>query len=448
MRPAPTRPTHRRRPVARAAALVMAGSLALAACGQADEADPAAGADDDATTASGGEATIRYSWWGGSDRSDINHALIDAFEAENPDITVVPDFTDWSGYWDKMATQTAGGDTSDVMMQEERYLREYAERGVLANLADYDVDTSGIDESLLASGEFDDGLWGIPTGVNVRVMLTNRQVFEEAGVEMPDDTTWTWDDYHDLMVQITQNTPDGTYGAEQFGFIESDLGIWLRQHGQNLWDENGEIGFEPELLAEFWERSLALIADGGAPPVSEGLEQRNAGIEQTLVGTNRAAIIPGWTNTVEPMSVAAGGDVVPLRFPGETEFDRTGHFLKPAMSIAMSADSEYPEAAAAFVDWMVNSPEAGEIILSDRGLPANLDVREHITDQLSETEQMVAEFVEEVTEDIVDAAPAPPTGAGQVADLLGRYNEEVLFGLIKPQDAADRFVEEVATITG
>src|SRR5690625_6479221 len=133
-----------RRRVLRTAAVVMAGSLALAACGQGE--DPAASdagddpaetedADDDADADAGDgeQATIRFSWWGSDTRHQMNQDLIEAFEDEHPNITVTPDYTDWGGYWDKLATQTAGGDTPDVLMQEERYLREYADRGVLAN---------------------------------------------------------------------------------------------------------------------------------------------------------------------------------------------------------------------------------------------------------------------------------------------------------------------------
>lgn len=438
----------------------MAGSLALAACGQGeDPAAPDTGDDpadtedagDDDTDADGSEgegATIRFSWWGSDARHQMNQDLIDAFEAEHPDITVTPDYTDWGGYWDKLATQTAGGDTPDVLMQEERYLREYADRGVLADMSEYDIDTAQIDESILGSGEFNGGLWGIPTGVNVRVMMADPQLFDEAGVEMPDDTTWTWDEYHELMTQITENTPDGTYGAQDFGFIEPDLSIWTRQHGQNLWNEDGEIGFEAEVMAELWQRSLDLIDAGGAPPASLSLEIDAGGPEQSLIATNQGAIARFWTNQLEAISSAAGRDLQLLRYPGESEFERAGLFQKPAMAISMSAESDYPEAAATFIDWMLNSTEAGEIILSDRGLPANMDVREHILDQLSDTEQQAADFIEDLAPDIVDAPPAPPRGAGQVADLLGRINEEVLFGQTTPQEGAERFISEAATITG
>lgn len=455
-----------RTPWKRMAALLAASTLALTACGQADNL-----AEDEETTApvqtaqetetdqppategdgggEPGEATIRFAWWGSDSRHQMNQQLIDAFEAEHPNITVVPDYTDWGGYWDKLATQTAAGDTPDVMMQEERYLREYADRGILANLNDFDVDTSKIDPSILGSGEFSDGLWGIATGVNVRVMMADPEVFAAAGIEMPDDKTWTWDDYNEIMSQISANTEDGVYGAQDFGIPESvELTVWARQHGQDLWDPSGEIGFDPETMAARWQVTLDLIEAGGAPEVSQGLEINAAGPEQSLVATGRGAISPFWSNQLEAITSAAGHELQLLRYPGESQFERQGLFLKPAMALSMSASSEYPEEAALFLDWMLNSPEAGEIILSDRGLPANLDVRAHIMDQLGEADQQAAQFVEDVSADILDSANTPPRGAGEVNSLLQRINEEVLFGQITPQEGAERFIEEASAITG
>lgn len=450
----------------RMAALLSASTLALTACGQADnleepeettaqqETTPTAGGDEttDATEPAGegegAEATIRFAWWGSDSRHQMNQQLIDAFEAEHPNITVVPDYTDWGGYWDKLATQTAAGDTPDVMMQEERYLREYADRGILANLNDYDVDTSNIDASILGSGEFNDGLWGVATGVNVRVMMADPAAFEAAGVEMPDDKTWTWDDYQDLMTQISENS-DGITGAQDFGISESvELTVWARQHGQDMWDADGEIGFDAETMAARWQRTLDLMASGGTLEVSQGLEVNAAGPEQSLVATGAGAISPFWSNQLGAISGAAGKELQLLRYPGESQFERQGLFLKPAMAMAMSATSEYPEEAALFLDWMLNSPEAGEIILSDRGLPANLEVRAHIMDQLSPADQQAAEFVEDVSADILDASNTPPRGAGEVNSLLQRINEEVLFGQITPLEGAETFIEEASAVTG
>ena len=440
--------TTRRRPLLQATVVALAGSLALAGCGQAENIDDANPGATDESEAPEGEATIRFAWWGSDSRHQMNQELIDAFMAEHPDITVVPDFTDWGGYWDKLATQTAGGDTPDVLMQEERYLREYADRGVLANLAEYDIDTSQIEDSILGSGEFDDGLWGIPTGVNVRAYLANPQVFADAGVEMPDDTAWTWDDYAEVTAGISANGGDGVYGTQEYGFIEPDLSIWARQHGQSLWTADGEIGFTAELMAERWQMSLDLVDAAAAPPATESLELEAGGPEQSLVATNRGGLSMYWSNQLEAISGASGQELQLLRYPGETEFERTGLFLKPAMALSMYADSEYPEAAATFIDWMLNSPDAGAIILTDRGLPANGAVRESIADQLSPAEQQAADFVAAVGEDVVDAPAPPPVGAGEVAALLSRLNEQVMFGQMDPMTAAEQFITEATAITG
>ncbi|MGC0249467.1 ABC transporter substrate-binding protein [Pseudactinotalea sp. Z1748] len=444
------------------AALAAAGALVLSACGQADNLDDEPAADDDSAIdaepaddadevgdeGDAEEVTIRFSWWGSDIRHQMNQDLIDAFQEEYPHIQVQPDYTDWGGYWDKLATQTAGGDAPDVLMQEERYLREYASRGVLANLHDYDIDLSQIDDSLVESGEFDGSLWGIATGVNVRVMIADEQVFADAGVDFPDDTTWTWDAYAEAVEAVSANSEAGVYGTQEFGFIESDLQIWLRQHGQELWDENGDIGFDAELMAERWQMSLDLIESGAAPPATESVERSAAGVEGTFIANHEAGVSTYWTNNLETLSSASGRPLTLMRYPGETEFERTGVFLKPAMALSMAADTDHPEEAALFIDYMLNSETAGDILLSDRGLPANNEVRAQIMDQLSDSEQQAAEFIEEVTPEIVDAYPSPPRGAGEVAAVMARLNEEVLFGQKDPMDAAEEFIAEASEITG
>ena len=118
------------------------------------------------------------------------------------------------------------------------------------------------------------------------------------------------------------------------------------------------------------------------------------------------------------------------------------------MAISMSSQTEYPEEAATFIDWMINSNEAGEIILSDRGLAANIEVREHIEEHFDDADQLTASFLEEVEPSILDAPPTPPVGAGAVSDLLARINEEVLFERLTPQEGAEEFIREAEEIIG
>lgn len=53
----------------------------------------------------------------------------------------------------------------------------------------------------------------MPTGVSTFGLIINPAIFEQAGVELPDDETWTWDDFTRIATEISANTPEGVYGS-------------------------------------------------------------------------------------------------------------------------------------------------------------------------------------------------------------------------------------------
>lgn len=441
----------------RSSAVLAAGVLTLAACsgdnGAAPEEEPEATGSstaDGGSEAAGGEgnAEIRFSWWGSDERHTLTQEVIDLFMEKNPDITVVPDYTDWGGYWDKLATTVAGGDTPDVMTQEERYLTDYANRGVVGDLAALGLDTSMIDPSVIQSGTIDGKLAGVATGINAYAIVADPQIFEEAGVEMPDDTTWTWDDFVAISTEISDALGDDVYGVQDYGGNEAGFNIYARQNGESLYSEDGTLGYEDATLEAWWQHLVDLREAGAMPDGARSVEIAEGGPEQSLLGTNSGAMGMWWTNQLGAISSAAGRDLVLLRLPGESESERTGMYFKPAMFYSVAADTEYPEAATAFVDFLINDPEAGALILSDRGLNANTDVRAAVADQLDPLEQQAAEFLAELEPEIVDGPPAPPNGAADVPEITGRINEQVLFDTISPAEAAAQFTSEASAAIG
>jgi multiple sugar transport system substrate-binding protein len=79
--------------IPKAAAALAVLALALTGCGGSSP------------VASDGTVTLRFSWWGSDVRHKMTEKLIAAFEAENPNIKIKGEYGDWSGYWDKLATQ-------------------------------------------------------------------------------------------------------------------------------------------------------------------------------------------------------------------------------------------------------------------------------------------------------------------------------------------------------
>ncbi|GIG21426.1 sugar ABC transporter substrate-binding protein [Cellulomonas chitinilytica] len=424
----------------RLAALLAAGTLALTACagGSADTPDAS-------PTSSGPPepVSIRFSWWGSDTRHELTQQVLDKFTEKYPYITVVPDYTDWNSYFDKLSTSVAGGDAPDVITQEERYLADYASRGVLADANELGIDTSKIDKSVLESGTLDGKLYGVATGVNAYAVVADPAAFAAAGVDLPDDKTWTWHDYVDIANEISAKTGKAVYGAQDYGFNEPGFSIFARQRGQSLYAEDGGIGFKESTLAEWWQYSLDLQQGGGEPDAAKTVEVDAGGPEQSLVGTGQGAMAWFWTNQLTAITKASGKELKLLRVPGEDEHKRTGMYFKPAMFYSVSAKSKHPKEAALLVDFLLNDEAAGEILLSDRGLPANTDVRAAVTDKFNATDKQAADFLAGLQDDIVDGPVVPPVGAGDVAEITKRLNQEVLFGRLSPKDAAKQYVTEV-----
>ncbi|MUL43823.1 extracellular solute-binding protein [Streptomonospora sp. PA3] len=418
------------------AAGVAALALAATACGGGGSGDET--------------VELRFSWWGADDRHETTQQVIKRFEKAHPNIDVTGEYTDWASYWDRLATNTAANDAPDVITMEERYLREYADRGALLDLGEVgdQLDTSKLDKLVMGGGKLDGSLYAVPTGVNAFTIMADPQAFEEAGVEMPDDATWTWEDWVDTAVEINEKSDGEIIGTQDIAFNEQSFQIYARQREQALYDKSGALNFQPETMTGYWEHMVRLHEEGGAPSAAKSVELEAGGPDQSVLATNSGAMAAFWTNQLGTMEETSGRDLELLRFPGESDSAQAGTFFKPAMHYAISAGTEHPEEAAMFVDFLLNDKRAAELILADRGLPANTELREQLAGEFPEADQESAEFLKEIEPDVAGAVPPPPIGAGDVVDITMRVNEDLLFGDITPEQATEQWRSEVQDATG
>lgn len=414
-----------------ATAVLAVSVLGLTGCGGGAAADS-------------GDVELRFAWWGSDTRHTQTQEIIDAFEEQNPGITVVGEYGDFGGYWDKLATQTASNDSPDIIQMDEKYLREYADNGALMDLSG--MDFSDIEDSIVESGRTEDGLFGIATGINAMAMMTNPDILDEAGVEMPDDTTWTWDDFADVSREVAENTDSYGFGSPN---EPGSFQIWLRQNGKELTNADGTLGFEAADAAEYYGMLLDMMKDGALPQASVITEDQSPGPDQSLTGKGEAAMGMWWSNQLAALNASSGAELVPLRFPSVAGSADEAHlFHKSAMYMSGSARTEHPEEVEAFIDFMVNSEEAGLINLADRGLPANGTVREAVIPELSEADALAAEYVQEIEPELGAAMPIPPLGFSALQEILYRYELDVLFERTTPEEAGEQAIAEMETAIG
>lgn len=416
--------------------LVLAGvtavSLALAGC-----------AGGTSTADQGGDVTLRFAWWGSDARHTATQAAIKAFEAANPGITVDPEFGDWGGYWDRLATQTAGGNAPDVMQMSDAYLAEYAGRGVLLPLDGRpEIDLSGLDAGGVASGEVDGSLYALQAGANFPAVVANPAVFKAAGIEMPDDSTWTWDDYAKVAADLSK-AGVGAVGTDSI-IGDPVTNAWLLQHGASLFTADGKVGFGKDDLTGFFELVSKLSNSGAAPQPSVITEQMVLSPDQWGIATGKSAMGFGWSNLLTTFEKALGSPLTLLRLP--TDSKTSGLYLRGAMYYSISAGTKHPAESAKLVNFLLNDKAAANELLAERGLPLNTEIRQYIADKVSEPQQRLIAFTVDNADAFGKAPAVPAVGGGTYDQVIQRAISDVLFGSVTPKAASERVHTELSDL--
>ncbi|WP_106815012.1 sugar ABC transporter substrate-binding protein [Microbacterium timonense] len=82
------------------------------------------------------------------------------------------------------------GTSPDVILLDNPAVSTLAETGMLTTTDELGLDTSGIDENLLAAGQLDGKTYGIPVGANTLALYYNADILAEAGVDPASITDW------------------------------------------------------------------------------------------------------------------------------------------------------------------------------------------------------------------------------------------------------------------
>jgi multiple sugar transport system substrate-binding protein len=387
-----------------------------------------------------GPATLRFSWWGNAERAELMQKAIDLFQSKNPEIKVTPSFQEFEAYWQKMATETAGGNAPDVLQMDFAYIREYSDRNALYDLKKQDgknLELGDLLEGLKGAGEIDGKLYGVPTGGNTWGYIYDPALFAQAGVEEPKEG-WTWDDYRAAMKTITEKT--GVAGGGNYIGSYYNLELQLRQEDKLLYTEDGKLGFDKARLAEFLQEGKALTEAGVVLPIEKGVQIKPSfPLEQKLIAGDL-----GWDNFMSRYAKAN-----PALALGPVPTDKagtSGQYLKPSMLLSVSQKTEHPAAAAKLVSFMVNDPEVGKIFGANRGLPPTNAQR--AAAQLEGPLAAVAAYEDDLKDKFGKTPPAPPKGAGTLEQAFIRITEELQYGRISVDEAVDQFFTEAEETLG
>ncbi|MEX2550927.1 MAG: sugar ABC transporter substrate-binding protein [Nitriliruptoraceae bacterium] len=431
--------------------LLPAMALAVAACSanatEDDAAEAAAdvGAEDDEGGSEGSDesdtaevedrepVTLEFfNFTAGADHEDKLAAIIDEFETANPHITIDAKNAGFEEYFTQLQTRIAGGVAPDTFELNYENFVSYAGSGSLLDLEAAAPGT--IDPSVYFPRAYDafnhEGTqYGLPESFSVVVLYYNERLFDEAGLDYPDET-WTWEDEQEAAEEITALGDDiwGVYQPIQFfEFYKA-----LAQSGGEFFSPDGtEATFNgPEgVEAASWlvdkvEETMPSEAQRGGQGDDILFQSGRLGMWHTgiwMFGVLEEMEDP-WNIAVEP---------------GNTT--RASHFF--ANAAVASSTTEHPEESAAWLQHLASS----EVTVQQRlegnwELPAVFD------------ESLLAPYLEQsppanrqAVFDSLDAVVVPPVveKQQQLQDTVTQALERAVLGQVDVATALDEAASDV-----
>lgn len=404
------------------------------------------------TLANGEAVELTFAWWGSQTRHDRTQQVVELFMEKYPNVTINIEQYDFAGYFQKLVTLVGAGDVWDVF-QLGGNLDEY--QSILVDLQPYiedgTINTEYITESMLNTTKYANRQVSLSLGTNTHCIVYNADMLEEAGLEEPTDN-WTWDDYEEYSNILKEVTGEfGSSGLEEFN-MTCWVGIPQMQAGLNFFksDNSGVELTDASLMVPFLEK-LKNMTDAGVYPDPGTLNETNTSVEQNLVATGEAAM--GWvlSNQVVSLSNAASqngyNNIKIANIPRVTEDGPGGVAVKSALGLSVSSNCQYPEVAAEFINFFINSNEANKILLGERGVSISSSVREALTEHLTETDQMIYDYIGKISgyKDSLDVNLSEPACQTEVKDYMKIEYEKMINGSQDPQTTAEnilKFAEE------
>lgn len=341
---------------------------------------------------------------------DVNaymQKVIDAYEAENPDIEIKLMPKENAAY--KTAIQVAVGsdDPPDIFfVWSGEYTGKFVRNGQLADLTPAyqgawgDLVTDATKTPFTLGGK----IWAVPYSLETKMFYYNKEIFNNAGVEVPE----TWDDLIEAGKKIAETgvTPlimGGVDSWQECHYIsllnQKLLGAENLDKDYNLQRERGDLFSDPRYVESL--NYLKGLKDEGLFP--ENIATIKYETAQALFFSEKAAMMYGgtwnmavWegTNSAAPPDFKNKYAMFPMpKIPGGA--GDQNFILGAPIGLAVSASSPYYDEAVDFLQFYTNVENQKMWVQDTSRLPA---VKGAVTsDNAHEKLQWVAKYVEDAS---------------------------------------------------
>ena len=291
--------------------------------------------------------------------------------ANQIELTVIPA----ADFVTRVGVASAAGEAPDLLPIDLIYVPAFARAGNLAEIGDF-IDSLPYADQLSPShirlGEYDGGRYAVPFAAEGSVLLYNKGLFEQAGLD-PEDPPSNWQEIYDAAVAITA-LGDGIYG---YYFAGACAGCNAFTYLPLIWASGGDVLTEdgltatvdsPEVRAalEFYKR---MWDEGLIPPSAQadtGTDFLNAFLTGTIGMAGSGAFSIATLKNNHP-EIDFGLTFLPGQEGGVSSF-------AGGDSIAITSSSQHVAEAFEFIEWVLSDEIQLEMFAARGQLPLRADL--------------------------------------------------------------------------
>jgi len=343
--------------------------------------------------------TLRMTWYNDGAEGDVMRALLDKFEAENPDIKVVMDVVAYADLHNILQAQVESGDAPDLarVTLVDRFLGNYLD---LTPYVDTEYWTTNFPkqtlDSMRANAE-DSGIYGYPMQFTVTGPFVNRTLFDLAGVEVPSDVNpeVSWDEWEAAVKQVQEATGvPYAFAVDRTG--HRFWGFSLSQGAEYLVDED-TVTIDTEGFRTAAERLLRWHSEGLMPAeIWGGAAGQFAAANEYFVRGEVVFYLSGSWQVGQFVNNIDKGENPFEWSPVPNPTDVNGSTGIPGGSLMVAfKNTQYPEQVARVMNYLAGEEAYAEFCEQSLFLPAHLGLAEAGLEYPSSSDKL-AVFVAEI----------------------------------------------------
>ena len=177
-------------------------------------------------TSDGKKEVVIWDYFETDAQKQMMQDLVDGFNESQDEYVASHVYVPFADYEKQLTLGVASGELPDLVIMDGCGMASFISMGLFGDVSDADIAWDEYLEGPMESTMMDGKHYGIPFATNDTALFYNKDLFDAAGLEYPDENT-TWDEFREMANALTKdgvvgfgnaatNTDEGTFQCLQW----------------------------------------------------------------------------------------------------------------------------------------------------------------------------------------------------------------------------------------